>query len=76
MQYTEGVSHMSLTPKINIPSLFRETKVGLTPRADYHIEKTVAGGIAQGKDGSALPEEVARRIKQTVKDPANEGVNS
>ncbi len=67
---------MSLTPKTNIPSLYKETKTGLTPRADYHIANDVAGDKFQGKDTVSVPGNVVRRIEKTVINPANKGVNS
>ncbi len=72
----ESVSHMSLTPKTNIPSLYKETRTGLTPRADYYIADAIAGDNTEGSSVGAVPENVVRRIKQTVNDPANKGVNS
>ncbi len=66
---------MSLTPKTNIPSLFKETRVGLTPRADYHVSDTATGDNSE-VDSVNVPEKLVQRSKQVINDPANRGVNS
>lgn len=60
---------MALTPKINIPKHFSQTRVGLTPRHADGIEIDTEQDIER-----ELPAAVVERLARTVSDAKNKGV--